>query len=125
MPPPGLALKRKLLRQCPSCGQTKLFQGYLRVVCECAGCGAPRGSKRADDAPPYFTIFIIGHIVVPLLLMVEQHATLSILAMSLIFLPLSLILTLAPLHPVTSATVGAMVTLGMVQHEPRDGRDDD
>ena len=83
------------------------------------------GSARADDAPPYFTIVIVGHIVVPLLLVVEKNATLSLLAMSLIFLPLTLVLTLALLRPVKGATVGAMVTLGMVQREPGDGRDSD
>ena len=121
----GVALRRGLLGQCPSCGKQNLFKGYLRVVRECAGCGAPLGSARADDAPPYFTIVIVGHIVVPLLLVVEKNATLSLLAMSLIFLPLTLVLTLALLRPVKGATVGAMVTLGMVQREPGDGRDSD
>lgn len=123
VPSLGTALKRGLLCQCPSCGKRNLFQGYLRVVRECAGCGAPLGSARADDAPPYFTIIIVGHIVVPLILLVEKQATLSILAMSLIFLPLTLALTLALLRPIKGATVGAMVTFGMIQHELDDARD--
>ena len=35
-------------------------------------CGAPLGLARADDAPPYFTILITGHIVVPLMLLVDR-----------------------------------------------------
>ncbi len=38
---------------------------------ECPNCHAPLGLARADDAPPYFTILIVGHIVIPLL---RHHA---------------------------------------------------
>lgn len=116
----GTALKRGLLCRCPACGKRALFNGYLRVVRECGACGAPLGSARADDAPPYFTIMIVGHIVVPLMLVVEKSSAPSIMAMSLIFLPLTLVLTLALLRPVKGATVGAMVTFGMVQREDAD-----
>jgi len=119
------ALKRGFLCQCPACGQGNLFNGYLKVVRECAGCGAPLGSARADDAPPYFTIFIVGHIVGPLLLMVERAAAPSMLVMSLIFLPLTLVLTLGLLRPVKGATVGAMVTLDMLEREQGDARGHD
>lgn len=125
VPPIATALKRGFLCQCPACGKGNLFKGYLKVVPECAGCTAPLGSARADDAPPYFTIFIVGHIVGPLLLMVERAAAPPILTMSLIFLPLTLVLTLALLRPVKGATVGAMVTLGMVEREPSDARGGD
>ena len=30
------------------------------MVPECQNCGAPLGLARADDAPPYFTILIVG-----------------------------------------------------------------
>lgn len=114
------ALKRGLLCQCPACGKQNLFKGYLKVVRECASCGAPLGSAKADDAPPYFTIFIVGHIVVPLILLVEKTSAPSVLAMSAIFLPMTLVLSLALLRPVKGATVGAMVTFGMVQRETDD-----
>lgn len=113
----GTALKRGLLCQCPACGKRALFNGYLRVVRECSACGAPLGSARADDAPPYFTILIVGHIVVPLMLVVEKSSAPSLMAMSLIFLPLTLVLTLGLLRPVKGATVGAMVTFGMIQRD--------
>lgn len=116
----GTALRRGLLGRCPACGQRTLFQGFVRVVRECAGCGAPLGSARADDAPPYFTIVIVGHIVVPLILLVEKQSAPSTLTMSVIFLPLTLLLSLALLRPVKGATLGAMVTFGMIQREPDD-----
>ncbi len=30
------------------------------------------GGMRADDAPPYFTILIVGHVLVPLVFVVEK-----------------------------------------------------
>ena len=107
------ALKRGLLCQCPACGRAKLFNGYLRVVRVCAACAAPLGNARADDAPPYFTLVAVAHIVVPLLLVVEKHSAPSLWLMAAIFLPMTAILTLALLRPIKGATVGAMLTFGM------------
>ncbi len=64
MPPFTTALLRGLKGLCPACGQTRAFQGYLRVKPDCVACGAPLGELRADDAPPYFTIFIVAHVVI-------------------------------------------------------------
>ena len=115
-PKPSLltTLKRGLLCQCPACGVGKLFNGYLRVVRQCAACATPLGNARADDAPPYFTLVAVVHIVVPLLLWVERAAAPSLWLMAAIFLPMTAILTLALLRPIKGATVGAMLTLGMV-----------
>ncbi|HKK22870.1 MAG TPA: DUF983 domain-containing protein, partial [Pseudohaliea sp.] len=66
------AIRRGLKRRCPSCGEGRAFAGYLRTAEACGRCGTPLGQIRADDFPPYLTIFVVGHIVVPLLLMVEQ-----------------------------------------------------
>src|SRR5579875_2146234 len=56
VPPLFTALSRGLACRCPGCGATRLFRRYLKVAPVCAGCGAPLGLARADDAPPYFTI---------------------------------------------------------------------
>lgn len=64
----SIGLARGLRRRCPNCGRGKLFAGYLKVAPTCADCGHNNGQYRADDAPPYFTILIVGHLVVgPLL----------------------------------------------------------
>src|SRR5206468_10645753 len=67
VPPLLTAIGRGLMGRCPACGQTHVFNGWLSVTPECLVCGAPLGRFRADDAPPYFVIFAVGHIVVPLL----------------------------------------------------------
>jgi uncharacterized protein (DUF983 family) len=115
LPSLGTAVRRGLLGRCPACGEAHLFNGYLRVVPECRHCGAPLGLARADDAPPYFTILVVGHIIIPALLLVEQHAAPSVWLEAAIFLPLTLGLTLALLRPIKGGTVGLMLTLGMVK----------
>ena len=67
---PRLAgMLRGLAARCPNCGKGKLFRAYLKPVDSCEVCAHELGRYRADDGPAYFTILIIGHLVVaPLLL---------------------------------------------------------
>lgn len=98
---------------CPACGTGKLFAGWLRITPMCRICQAPLGEIRADDAPPYFTILIVAHLVVGLLVLLERTLALSIATEMMIFLPGTLLLTLALIRPVKGATVGLMLKLGL------------
>jgi uncharacterized protein (DUF983 family) len=115
MPSFPVALARGFRRLCPACGKTHLFRGYLTVVPACPNCGAPVGRARADDAPPYFTILVVGHIVVPLMLLSEKHFAPPLWTTTLIFVPLTLVLSLALLPLIKGATVGLMLRLGMMK----------
>ena len=115
VPPVAVAMLRGLRNECPACGQGHIFQGFLKVRGECPHCSAPLGRVRADDVPPYFTIMIVGHIVVPLMLLVERQWAPPLWLHAAIFLPLTLFLCLALLRPVKGATVGLMLRLGMVR----------
>ncbi|WP_291295561.1 DUF983 domain-containing protein [Elioraea sp.] len=105
------------MNRCPICGQAPLFAGFLRVRDSCPHCEAPLGRIRADDAPPYFTIVIVGHIVIPLMLMVERQHEPALWVMAAIFLPMTLVLSLLFLRPVKGATVGLMMRLGLTGRE--------
>jgi uncharacterized protein (DUF983 family) len=114
-----VALRRGAAGKCPICGAGQAFQGYLRITPHCGHCAAPLGSVRADDAPPYFTIMIVGHIIVPLMLWTERHYAPSVLLYALIFLPLTTALAMALLRPVKGATLGLMMRLGLSDtHDP-------
>ncbi|GAC1348459.1 MAG: hypothetical protein NVSMB18_36720 [Acetobacteraceae bacterium] len=115
VPPLFTALGRGLMGRCPACGQTHAFNGYLRVVPECVVCGAPLGRVRADDAPPYFVIFAVGHIIVPLLFWMETSLHPPLWVHAAIWLPTSLILAAALLRPIKGATLGLMLKLGLVK----------
>ena len=53
------AMWRGARGQCPACGTKSLFAKYLKVRDICPSCGLHLGGHQADDAPPYFTIFIV------------------------------------------------------------------
>lgn len=73
---PGVAeaLGRGLRGRCPACGQAPLFARFLKQVEHCPACGEALGHLRSDDAAPWLTILIVGHVVVPLMLSVERYS---------------------------------------------------
>lgn len=67
------AMKRGFFCRCPACGEGKLYAAYLKIAERCPSCGEELHHQRADDAPPYFTIFIVGHFVVAGVLAVDER----------------------------------------------------
>jgi len=112
------ALWRGARNRCPVCGEGKVFNGYLRVVDECSHCHAPLGRLRADDAPPYFTIFIVGHLLIPPVLWIERAYMPPMWLHMVVWLPLFAIVTTLLLRPVKGATVGLMTRLGFGDETP-------
>jgi uncharacterized protein (DUF983 family) len=102
------AMKRGLRRCCPRCGAYGMFTGYLKVAKTCHRCGLDFESIRSDDVAPYFTILIVGHIVVPLLLAIEQAYAPPVWVEMAIGLPATLIFTLALLPFIKGAVMGAI-----------------
>ncbi len=83
-----------------------LFRKFLKVTDACTVCSEELRHHRADDAPAYLVILIVGHIVVPLALLVEKlYQPPHWLAFS-IWIPLTLVLSLALLQPIKGAIVG-------------------
>lgn len=107
----GRSILRGLKRRCPKCGRGRLFAGYLRVADRCADCAEPFRQIRADDMPPYITILIVGHIVVPLVLLVYQNYRPELWLSMAIWPALTLVLTLGLLPLVKGATVGTLWSL--------------
>ncbi len=58
-----LAIRRGFSGHCPSCGKGALYSKYLKVNDRCAVCNTELFHQRADDAPPYLTILVVGHII--------------------------------------------------------------
>ncbi len=102
------AILRGLQRRCPSCGRGGSMRGYLKVRDACSECREPLGHFRADDFPPYLTILIVGHIVVPLVLLVEQNYAPSLAVQMVAWPLLTLALTLATLPFVKGGVLGLM-----------------
>lgn len=88
------ALVRGAVGRCPRCGQGALFRRYLKMVDCCSACGEAYGHFRTDDAAPWLTILVVGHIVVPFVLIFEQAMQLSMGLTLAIWLPVIVLLTL-------------------------------
>jgi uncharacterized protein (DUF983 family) len=72
------AAGRALLGKCPCCGKGQLFARYLKQVENCSACGESYGSIRADDAAPWLTIIVVGHILLPLAFMIDLSAAMPV-----------------------------------------------
>jgi len=91
--------------RCPNCGRGRLFRAFLKVIDYCPVCRTALHHQRADDAPPYFVILIVGHIVVPLALAVETAFAPPYWLHAVLWGPLTIALALALLQPVKGAIV--------------------
>lgn len=58
--------------KCPSCGEGRLFKGYLTREDACPQCHESFEGLDADDGPAWLTIGLVAHIVVPLLIFLER-----------------------------------------------------
>lgn len=104
--PMGDAMMRGWRMRCPACGQGRMFGRYLKVNDTCPSCGLEMSGHRADDAPPYFTILIVGHIIVPLMLLLEQHVQPPEWVHMALWLPLTLLLCLWFLPHIKGTLIG-------------------
>jgi uncharacterized protein (DUF983 family) len=107
------AMKRGFRARCPRCGEGKLFRAFLKVDDHCSVCGLDFTPHRADDLPAYLVIVIVGHIVVPLALMIETNYSPPVALQLAIYLPVTFVASLALLQPVKGAVVGVQWALRM------------
>jgi uncharacterized protein (DUF983 family) len=100
------AMKRGFRGRCPRCGEGKLFRAFLKTADNCSECGLDFTPHRADDLPAYLVIVIVGHIVVPAALWIETNYAPAVAFQLSIYLPFTLIASLALLQPVKGSVVG-------------------
>jgi uncharacterized protein (DUF983 family) len=100
------AMARGFRGRCPRCGEGKLFRAFLKVADACSACGQNFSHHRADDLPAYLVIVIVGHIVVPVVLMIETNYSPPVALQLAVYLPITFLASLALLQPVKGAVVG-------------------
>jgi uncharacterized protein (DUF983 family) len=107
------AMKRGFRGRCPRCGEGKLFRAFLKTADNCSVCGLDFTPHRADDLPAYLVIVIVGHVMVPIFLLIETNYAPPVWLQLSIYLPLVLFASLALLQPVKGAVVGLQWALRM------------
>ncbi len=113
-PRPWFAAVRRGWRGCcPRCGERTLFSSYVKMAPACKACGLDFEPFRADDAPAYFTILLVGHIIVPAMLIVEKMWTPSLWVLAAIWPPLTLVLSLVLLPRIKGAVIAFQWALNM------------
>jgi uncharacterized protein (DUF983 family) len=108
-----LSVWRGWCRKCPACGKGRLFYAFLKVAPRCETCGEDLSHQRADDAPAYFTMVIVGHVVVGGILAWEKAVHPSMWLQMAVWLPLTVVMTLTLLPRVKGALVGFQWALRM------------
>jgi uncharacterized protein (DUF983 family) len=116
-PVPPNPILAGLTCRCPRCGKSGMFAGFLSLKSRCEACGLDYGFVDAGDGPAVFVILFAGFVVVGAALVVEMLYAPPIWVHALLWLPLILITTLAPLRPIK----GVLIAL-QYHHKAAEGR---
>lgn len=111
-----LGLGRGISRKCPACGQGPLFSGYLAVIPTCQVCANDNEQYPSDDFAPYVTIFLVLHLMIPLLFAADRTWDMSVVFESALAIPIFLIATLALLPFAKGAVIGFAWSRGVVRN---------
>jgi uncharacterized protein (DUF983 family) len=111
-------IRRGLAGRCPTCGEGHLLHRYLKIRTPCEHCGTDNSIYPSDDFPPYLTIIVVGHVVVPLLLLVDNLYSPSMWWEIGIWAPVAGIACLLLLPRMKGATVGFCWATDLVREEP-------
>jgi uncharacterized protein (DUF983 family) len=115
--PSKLPIGRGLRGRCPRCGEGRLFQGFLSLRTACEKCGLNYNFADAGDGPAVFVILIGGGIVVFAALITEVVYQPPYWLHAVLWLPLILVVTLAPLRLIK----GLLIAL-QYHHKAAEGR---
>jgi uncharacterized protein (DUF983 family) len=115
--PLSMPILRGLRGHCPRCGEGKLFKGFLGLRPACERCGLDYGFADAGDGPAVFVILIGGFIVVFAAMAVEVAYAPPYWLHAVLWIPLILLVTLAPLRPLK----GLLIAL-QFHHKAAPGR---
>jgi uncharacterized protein (DUF983 family) len=115
--PLSQTIRRGLACRCPRCGKGSLFSGFLSLRPSCSECGLDNAFVDAGDGPAVFIILIAGFIVVFAALIVEFKYRPPYWLHAMLWLPLILFTTLAPLRSMK----GLLIAL-QYHHKAEEGR---
>jgi uncharacterized protein (DUF983 family) len=112
------AMSRGFRNRCPNCGEGQMFARFLKATPACTSCDTDLSVHRADDMPPYVTIMIVGHIVVPLILAVEMNSDWPMWWHMVLWPILTVTLGLLFMQPVKGALIAYQWALRMHGFDP-------
>ena len=99
------AVLRGLRGRCPRCDQAPLFRQWLKPVDLCAHCHQDWSVQQADDFPAYIGIFVVGHLLAPVVIAMIGTFGMSAWLVLAIMLPVAVIMLIAMLQPTKGAVI--------------------
>jgi len=103
------SLKRGFFKKCPMCGNGPLFSKYIKTYKKCKNCGVNLAKFKSDDGPAYCTIFLVGHLLIPMILLTEKKFSPPI-SVQMVFWPIiTIILTLWLLPKIKGAFIAFQI----------------
>lgn len=99
------AAMRGIRGRCPRCDKASLFRKWLKPVDRCAACDQDWSLQQADDFPAYIGIFVVGHLLAPVVItMIGTFGMSAWLALA-ILLPIAIAMLIAMLQPTKGAVI--------------------
>lgn len=107
------ALLRGIRCRCPRCGEGRIFRKWLKPVDACPHCALDLSGQRADDFPAYIAMFVTGHLLAPVLILLAGDYSLSPVTVLAIIIPLAIAMIIALLQPSKGAVIALQWWHGM------------
>lgn len=99
------ALARGTKGHCPACGEAALFGRFLKPVGHCPACGQNWTLHAADDMPAYLVVLIVGHLLVPFVVLANRDFDISMVLQMALWPGLALVLALLLIQPAKGAVI--------------------
>ena len=100
------AFMRGIRCRCPRCGEAPLFRKWLKPVETCPHCQQDWSVQQADDFPAYIGIFVVGHLLAPVVIAMIGTFGMSAWATLAIILPVAVVMLIAMLQPTKGGVIG-------------------
>jgi uncharacterized protein (DUF983 family) len=111
------AMWRGLKGRCPHCGEGRMFYRYLKVSPHCPACNHDLDQYPSDDGPAYFTILLVGHLVVAPMVVLPILWKAPMLIVAPVVLTALFIVTLVVLPRVKGAVIGLLYANRVVRED--------
>ncbi|MBR0650467.1 DUF983 domain-containing protein [Roseomonas terrae] len=105
--------------RCPHCGEGRLFAGFLKVRAHCEVCGEDNSVFPSDDAPPYLSLLLVGHIVFPFVFWSDKVWAPALWLQFAIWMPIIVGITLGTLPFIKGAVIGIAWANGVTRDSVR------
>lgn len=103
--------------RCPRCGEGALFKGFIDLAPRCESCGLDYSFADAGDGPAVFIMLLAGAVVVGTALIIDANYEPPLWLLGVIFLPLTLIVSLGLLRPLKGWLIASQY-----RHKAEQGR---